>query len=296
MKKCRKGIILAGGYGTRLNPITKAISKQLIPIYDKPMIYYPITTLMLSGIREICIITSPQDKDIFKRFFLDGSQLGMRIDYRIQNAPNGLAEAFLIAEDFIEGNHSSLILGDNLFHGNNFKSILQNANNEFSDNARIFGYLVSDPKRYGIVEFNSSMEVLSIEEKPIKPKSNFAVTGLYFYDDTVCERAKLLKPSSRGELEITDLNNSYLRDNKLKIELLGRGMVWLDTGTFDSLHEASSYIRTIENRQGLKVGCPEEVAFRMGWITENELIKLAEKNLKSQYGKYLIDILKDDNL
>ncbi len=296
MKKCRKGIILAGGHGTRLNPITKAISKQLIPIYDKPMIYYPITTLMLSGIREICIITSPQDKDIFKRFFLDGSQLGMRIEYRMQNEPNGLAEAFLIAEDFIEGNHCSLILGDNLFHGNNFKSILQNATNEFSDNARIFGYLVSDPQRYGIVEFNSSMEVLSIEEKPLKPKSNFAVTGLYYYDDTVCERAKLLKPSSRGELEITDLNNSYLRDNKLKVELLGRGMVWLDTGTFDSLHEASSYIRTIENRQGLKVGCPEEVAFRMGWITENELIKLAEKNLKSQYGKYLIDILKDDNL
>lgn len=296
MNKSRKGIILAGGYGSRLHPITKAISKQLIPIYDKPMIYYPITTLMLSGIREICIITSPQDQNIFKRFFFDGSQLGMRIEYKIQNEPNGLAEAFIISEDFIEGSHSSLILGDNLFHGNNFKSILQNASNEFSNNARIFGYPVSDPQRYGIVEFNSSMEVLSIEEKPIKPKSNFAVTGLYYYDDTVCERAKLLKPSSRGELEITDLNNSYLRDNKLKVELLGRGMVWLDTGTCDSLHEASSYIRTIENRQGLKVGCPEEVAFRMGWITENELIKLAEKNLKSEYGKYLIDILKDDNL
>ena len=291
MNKCRKGIILAGGYGSRLYPITKAISKQLIPIYDKPMIYYPLTTLMLSGIREIVIITTPYDKEIFRRLLSDGSQIGISIEYRVQKEPKGLAEAFIIAEDFIKNSHVALILGDNLFHGHNFKSILQNIANDFSHNATIFAYLVRDPNRYGIVQFNSSLEVISLEEKPILPKSKYAVTGLYFYDSSVCERVKTLSPSKRGELEITDLNNLYLKEKKLKVELLGRGMVWLDTGTCDSLNQASSYINTIENRQGLKVGCPEEVAFRMGWIDENQLIKLAESSSKNQYGEYLLNLL-----
>ncbi len=289
----RKGIILAGGYGTRLSPITKAISKQLIPIYDKPMVYYPLTTLMLAGIREVLIITTPKDKEIFERLFADGSQLGMRIEYEIQYEPKGLAEAFIISEKFLHQSYSALILGDNLFHGNNLKSILQNTSNNFSEDATIFAYLVNDPTRYGIVEFNSSYEVLSIKEKPEKPKSNFAITGLYFYDNTVCARAKTLTPSYRGELEITDLNNLYLKDKKLKVNLLGRGMVWLDTGTCDSLHEASSYIRTIENRQGLKIGCIEEVAYRMGWINETKLTNLIETNVNSSYSKYLLNLIKN---
>ena len=293
MNKFRKGIILAGGYGTRLYPITKAISKQLIPIYDKPMIYYPLTTLMLSGIREILIITTPYDQEIFKRLLSDGSQLGMRIEYEVQKEPKGLAQAFIIAENFIKDSHVALILGDNLFHGHNLSSILQNKANDFSCDANIFAHLVSEPNRYGIVEFNSSLKVISIEEKPIIPKSKYAVTGLYFYDNTVCERVKTLLPSKRGELEITDLNNLYLEEKKLKVELLGRGMVWLDTGTCDSLNQASSYINTIENRQGLKVGCPEEVAYRMGWIDANQLIKLAEQSIYSEYGKYLLNLFEE---
>ncbi len=293
MKNSRKGIILAGGYGTRLSPTTQAISKQLIPIYNKPMIYYPITTLMLSGIREILIITTPQDNEIFKRLFLDGSHLGMKVEYKIQKEPRGLAEAFIISEDFIDNHNSALILGDNLFHGQNFKSTLEKVSRNINRGATIFAHLVNDPERYGIVEFNSYKEVISIEEKPKVPKSNYAITGLYFYDESVCERAKTLKPSKRGELEITDLNNLYLKDGELKVELLGRGMVWLDTGTFNSLHDASSYIRTIESRQRLKVGCPEEIAFRMGWINEIQLGELANKNPKAPYNKYLLNILED---
>ncbi len=293
MKDSRKGIILAGGYGTRLSPTTQAISKQLIPIYNKPMIYYPLTTLMLAGIREVLIITTPQDNKIFKRLFKDGSHLGMRIEYEIQIKPRGLAEAFIISEDFIENKNSALILGDNLFHGQNFESTLEKVSRNANSSATIFAHLVKDPERYGIVEFNSLQDVISIEEKPEVPKSNYAVTGLYFYDESVCERAKTLKPSKRGELEITDLNNLYLKDGELKVELLGRGMVWLDTGTFDSLHDASSYIRTIESRQRLKVGCPEEIAFRMGWINEIQLEKLAKNNPKEPYNMYLLNILED---
>ena len=293
MAMYRKGIILAGGYGTRLRPITQVVSKQLIPIYDKPMIYYPLTTLMLAGIREVLIITTPKDLKIFEELFSDGSKLGMTIKYRSQSEPKGLADAFIISEQFISNNHSALILGDNLFYGHKLKSILENTSNSFSQNATIFAHLVNDPNRYGIVEFDSSSKVISIEEKPQYPKSNYAISGLYFYDNTVCERAKTLKPSLRGELEITDLNNLYLNDQQLEVKLLGRGMVWLDTGTYESLHEASSYIKTIENRQGLKIGCPEEVAFRMGWITKKEVLKQAENYLTSPYGEYLIKVIEE---
>ena len=257
------------------------------------MIYYPLTTLMLAGIREVLIITTPKDLKIFEELFSDGSKLGMTIKYRSQSEPKGLADAFIISEQFISDNHSALILGDNLFYGHKLKSILENTSNNFSQNATIFAHLVNDPNRYGIVEFDSSSKVISVEEKPQYPKSNYAISGLYFYDNTVCERAKTLKPSLRGELEITDLNNLYLNDQKLEVKLLGRGMVWLDTGTYESLHEASSYIKTIENRQGLKIGCPEEVAFRMGWITKKQVLKQAENYLTSPYGEYLMKVIEE---
>ena len=292
MGNSRKGIILAGGSGTRLYPITKSISKQLIPIYDKPMIFYPLTTLMLAGIREILIITNPQYLENFKSLLGNGSHLGISIEYLIQEFPNGLAEAFILGESFIGDSLSALILGDNLYHGQGLRNILNQVTlNE--EGASIFAYKVNEPERYGIIEFDSSLKVISIEEKPTIPKSRFACTGLYFFDRTVVEKAKSLKPSKRGELEITDLNNLYLKENKLYVEPLGRGMVWLDTGTFDSLHEACSYIRTIEHRQGLKVGCPEEVAWRLGWINDQKLENLADKYLKSGYGSYLKKILNE---
>lgn len=292
MSKNRKGIILAGGSGTRLYPITKSISKQLIPIYDKPMIFYPLTTLMFAGIREILIITNPEYLENFKSLLGNGSHLGISIEYLIQEAPNGLAEAFLLGESFIGDSLSALILGDNLYHGQGLRNTLNQVSlNE--EGASIFAYKVNEPERYGIIEFDSSLKVIGIEEKPKIPKSRFACTGLYFFDRTVVEKAKSLKPSKRGELEITDLNNLYLKENKLYVEPLGRGMVWLDTGTFDSLHEACSYIKTIEHRQGLKVGCPEEVAWRLGWINDDRLEKLAENYLKSGYGSYLKKILNE---
>ncbi len=288
----RKGIILAGGTGTRLYPITKALSKQLLPVFDKPMIYYPLTTLMLAGIREIMIITTPADKDTFENLLGSGKDFGIQLSYEAQRKPAGLAEAFLIASEFINDNPVALVLGDNLYHGFGLVPQLKKANNSISS-ATIFAYSVSDPQRYGVVEFNSEGCVKSIEEKPAKPRSRYAVTGLYFYDSTVVDKASKVKPSSRGELEITDINKMYMQENKLMVEVLGRGTAWLDTGTFDSLHDASSYIRTLENRQGLKVGSPEEVAWRSGWINDDELTKLAQAMLKSGYGDYLMRLISD---
>ena len=288
----RKGIILSGGKGSRLYPITKGISKQIVPIFDKPMIYYPLSTLMLSGIEQILIITKEEDKDVFKNLLGDGSQLGISIEYAIQHSPDGIAQAFTIAKNFLGDSPAALILGDNLFHGDCLIDKLKNCNSK-KNGASIIACPVKDPERYGVVYFDSTQKVVNIEEKPLKPKSNLAVTGLYFYDNTVCDRVKELKPSGRGELEITDLNNLYLKDNQLWIEKMGRGMVWLDTGTFDSLHEASSYIRTIEHRQDLKVGCPEEVAWRMGYINNEQLEKLAKPLYKSGYGTYLLNLLKE---
>ena len=287
----RKGIILAGGCGTRLDPITKAISKQLLPIYDKPMIYYPLTTIMLAGIREILIITAPEYQHNFKSLLGNGSELGINIDYAIQEQPNGLAEAFIISERFLGNSSSALILGDNLYHGRNLGKTLRKISQQ-ENGASIFAYQVNEAERYGIIELDKNNKVLSIEEKPKIPKSRFACTGLYFYDNTVVEKAKTLSPSKRGELEITDLNNLYLKEGNLKVELFGRGMVWLDTGTYDSLHEACSYVRTIEHRQGLKIGCPEEVAWRLGFINDKELEVAAHKAFKSGYGKYLLEIMK----
>ena len=288
----RKGIILAGGSGTRLHPITQAVSKQLLPVYDKPMIFYPLSTLMLAGLREVLIITTPHDQAAFQRLLGDGSAWGMTIQYAVQPSPDGLAQAFLIGADFLSGAPAALVLGDNLFHGHDLVPQLQSSNGG-DEGATVFAYPVRDPERYGVVEFAGDGRVVGIEEKPSKPRSRYAVTGLYFYDDTVVERARQVQPSPRGELEITDLNRQYLEEGLLRVELMGRGMAWLDTGTCDSLHEASSYIRTLEHRQALKVGCPEEVAWRQGWISGEQLAALAEPLRKSGYGGYLLRLLDD---
>ena len=290
MSKLRKGIILAGGMGSRLHPITQAVSKQLLPVYDKPMIFYPLSTLMLAGIREVLIITTPHDQPSFQRLLADGSAWGMTIRYAVQPIPDGLAQAFLIGSEFLDGAPAALVLGDNLFHGHDLVPQLQNSSGDGAG-ATVFAYPVRDPQRYGVVEFAADGRVLSIEEKPSKPRSRYAVTGLYFYDASVVERARRVVPSARGELEITDLNRQYLEEGLLRVELMGRGMAWLDTGTCDSLHEASSYIRTLEKRQSLKVGCPEEVAWRLGWISDDQLAALAEPLRKSGYGDYLMQLL-----
>ncbi|NOL48077.1 glucose-1-phosphate thymidylyltransferase [Synechococcus sp. MIT S9220] len=288
----RRGIVLAGGSGTRLHPITQAVSKQLLPVYDKPMIYYPLSTLMLAGIREVLIITTPHDQPAFERLLGDGSRWGMEIQYAVQLSPDGLAQAFLIGADFLNRSAAALVLGDNLFHGHDLVPQLVSSN-QCGEGATVFAYPVSDPERYGVAEFDSDGRVLSLEEKPAKPKSRYAVTGLYFYDSSVVERAKRVKPSPRGELEITDLNQMYLKDGLLRVELMGRGMAWLDTGTCDSLNDAGSYIRTLEHRQGLKVGCPEEVAWRQGWISNSTLEALALPLKKSGYGTYLLKMLEE---
>ena len=285
-----KGIILAGGSGTRLLPMTGVMSKQLLPIYDKPMIFYPISVLMLSGIREIMIISTPQDLQQYKDLLGDGSSYGVNFSYAVQKKPNGLAESFIIGQDFIENDNVSLILGDNLFYGQNFSSYLKNAT-QVSDGAKLFGYQVLNPKDFGVVEFDSNKNVLSIEEKPSKPKSNYAVTGLYFYDNDVVEIAKSISPSARGELEITSINNTYLANNKLKVSLLGRGFTWLDTGTHESLLEASQFVHVIEKRQGFKIACLEEIAYQQKWIEEDDLIKSINLYKNSDYGKYLKNIL-----
>jgi glucose-1-phosphate thymidylyltransferase len=281
-----KGIILAGGRGTRFYPSTKAVSKQLLPVYDKPLIYYPLSVLMLAGIRDILIISTPQDISLYQHLLEDGSQLGIRINYAVQPSPDGLAQAFLIGEEFIGDDNVCMILGDNIFYGYNFRTLLEDAA-VIEDGALVFGYYVNDPERYGVAEFDEEGRVLSLEEKPSDPKSNYAVTGLYFYSNDVVEKAKSLKPSARGELEITDLNRLYLNEGRLKVKLLGRGFAWLDTGTHDSLLQASNFIATIEPRQGLKISCIDEIAFKKGYIRKEQLLELAKPLLKNQYGEYL---------
>ena len=287
----RKGIILAGGTGSRLFPITNGVCKQLLPVYDKPMIYYPLSTLMLAGVRDILIITTPEDLENFKKLLGEGNNLGINLHYEIQDKPQGLAQAFLIGENFLDGSPSIMILGDNLFYGKGFVNQLKAASSR--KNSTIFAYPVSDPERYGIVDFDKDGKVKSIEEKPIQPKSKYAITGLYFYDESVVEKAKLVTPSARGELEISDLNKLYLEEGTLNVELFNRGMAWLDTGTTDSLLDASSFIKTIESRQGLKISCPEEIAWRNGWISDEQLIALSQPLKKSGYGRYLINLLEE---
>lgn len=295
--KNRKGIILAGGLGTRLYPITIAVSKQLLPLYDKPMIYYPLSTLMQAGIKDILIITNPHDIDSFKRLLDNGSQWGINIKYSIQENPEGIAQAFIIGEDFIQDNSVVLALGDNLFHGEGLSESLISASKE-TNGSDIFVYPVKDPERYGVVEFNKAYEITNIEEKPTSPKSKYAVTGLYFYDNKIVEKARKIKPSKRGELEITDINKKYLLRKELNVEFLGRGMAWLDTGTFDDLQDAGTFIKTLEKRQGLKVGCPEEIAWRNGLINDKEFKKLAENDCTNLYGNYLLNLLnkKESNI
>lgn len=290
MSSNRKAIILAGGSGSRLYPVTRAVSKQLVPVYDKPMIYYPLSTLMLAGLRDVLVITTPDDAEQFTRLLGDGSQWGMNIQFEIQAKPEGLAQAFLIGKDFIAGDPSALILGDNIFYGHDLEGLLKSAD-ENEKGATVFAYHVTDPERYGVVEFDSEKRALSIEEKPESPKSNYAVTGLYFYDQTVCEVAGEIVPSERGELEITDVNKYFLNEGSLKVETMGRGFAWLDTGTHDSLLEAGSFIATLQKRQGLQVACPEEIAFRKNWIDAEAVVRLATPLAKNSYGQYLLNLV-----